>query len=389
MKLTSAALAALCLLGSQSARAANYLFHDYGTGLDGLGVVPTPGEGYSPYWGGNLTTWGGGFFGPRGTTDLFADGVVHAEVLTLENDVDLNPTGYQSSGLMAFGQNDDATYSVAGFVSGTCSRSCASGPLHAAYWVFSGTSQSWVFTDLHPAAYAASLAQGTNGVVQVGWGQDGASVYHPLVWQGTAASAALLPLPGALTQGAAAAVASNRSALAVGWGNGADNVVHPLAWTPSGGTYTATDLLPTGATFGDAVATDNNYIGGSVITPSSAGQFHAAYWVGAAASTFVDINPAPHGNLTYLASSVYSVTAKFSTHAVYMAGLAVVDNRSRSGHAMLWVGPKFKPIDLQKVIGSGFVESVATGVDLGGNVSGSALDTSGVWHKVYWSFNGP
>jgi hypothetical protein len=390
MKLTSAALAAICLLGSQSARAANYLFHDYGTGLAGLGVVPAPGEGYTPYWGGNLTTWGGPFFGPRGSTDVFANGVVHAEVLTLDNDEDLNPAGYQSSGLLAFGQNDDASYSVAGFVSGTCSTACTSGPLHAAYWVYPGGSQTtWVFTDLHPAAYTASLAQGTNGAVQVGWGQDSANVYHPLVWQGTAASAALLPLPGALTQGAAAAVASNKSALAVGWGNGADNAVHPLAWTPAGGTYAATDLLPAGATFGVAVATDNNYIGGTVITPSSAGQFHAAYWDGATASTFTDINPPPHGNLTYLASSVYSVTVKTASHTVYMAGLAVVDNRSRTGHAMLWVGPKFKPIDLQKVIGSGFVESVATGVDLGGNVSGSALDTSGVWHKVYWSFDGP
>lgn len=386
MKLTPAAVVALGLLGSQAARA-GYLFHDYGTGFAGLGVVSVPGNGYSPYWGGNLTTWGGGFFGPRGTTDVYGNGVVHAEVLTVDFDDDLNPAGYQSSGLMAFGQNDADPYSVAGFVSGNCATSCTSGPLHAAYWVYPGGGQNnWAFTDLHPAGYAASLAQGTNGAVQVGWGQDSANVYHPLVWQGTAASAALLPLPGALTQGAAAAVASNKSALAVGWGNGADNVVHPLVWTPAGnGTYAATDLLPAGATFGDAVATDNTYIGGSVITPSSGGQFHAASWYGAAASTFRDIHPAPQGKLTYVASSVYSATAKSSTRAVYMAGLAVVNNRARTWHAMLWVGTNFRPIDLHKTIGPGFIQSVATGVDEGGNVCGAALDTSGVWHKAYWS----
>lgn len=388
MKLACAALAALGLLGLEPARA-GYLFHDYGTGFAGLGVVPTPGQGYSPYWGGNLTTWGGGFFGPRGTTDVYGNGVVHAEVLTLDNDDDLTPAGYQSSGLMAFGQNDLDPYSVAGFVSGSCVTACTSGPLHAAYWVYSGGSQNnWAFTDLHPAGYAASLAQGTNGAVQVGWGQDGAAVYHPLVWQGSAASAALLPLPGSLTQGAAAAVASNKSALAVGWGNGADNVVHPLAWTPAGNnTYTAADLLPAGATFGVAIATDNTYIGGSVITASSGGQFHAAYWYGAAASTFKDIHPGPLGKISYLASSVYSATVKFGTRTVYLAGLAVVNNRSRTGHAMLWAGPGFKPIDLHHTIGAGFVASVATGVDGGGNVCGAALDTSGIWHKAYWSVN--
>lgn len=385
MKLISAALAGVCMLGLQQAQA-GYLFHDYGTGFAGLGVVPTPGEGYSPYWAGNLTTWGGAFFGPRGSTDVFGNGVVHAEVLTVEEDDDLTPAGYQSSGALSFGQNDLDPYSVAGFVSGTCIASCTAGPLHAAYWVYSGGSQnSWIFSDLHPAGYAASLAQGANGTIEAGWGEDSANIFHPLVWQGTAASAALLPLPGALTQGAAVAVASNRSSLVVGWGNGADNVRHPLAWTASNGTYMATDLLPAGATFGVAVATDNNYIGGSVITSGSAGQFHAAFWYGAAAGTFVDIHPAPVGKTSYLASSVYATTVKFNTHTVYMAGLAVVNNRGRTGHAMLWVGPKFKPIDLNKTLGAGFVESVATGVDGGGDVSGSALDTNGIWHKVYWS----
>ena len=389
MNSTLAAVAAFCLLGAPAAQAGSgYLFHDYGTGLAGLGVAPAPVQGYSPDWGGKLTTWGGGFFGPRGSTDEFGGGVVHAEVVTLENDDDLTPAGYQSSGLAAFGQNDDDAYSVAGFASGSCAGACVAGPLHAAYWVYSGASGTWAFSDLHPAGYAASLAQGANDVIEVGWGQDGANVYHPLAWQGTAASATVLPLTGALTQGAAAAVASNKSSLIVGWGNGADNVVHPIAWTPGRrGGYAVTDLLPSGATFGVAVATDANYIGGSVVTPSSGGQFHAAYWYGAAAGTFTDIHPAPIGKTTYIASSVYAATIKFNTKTAYLAGLAVVDNRSRTGHAMLWVGPTFKAIDLQKGIGSGFVASVATGVDGGGNVSGSALDTSGVWHKVYWSRN--
>jgi hypothetical protein len=261
--------------------------------------------------------------------------------------------------------------------------------LHAAYWVYSGASQNdWTFSDLHPSGYVASFAQGTNGAVQAGWGQDGAGVYHPLAWQGTAASVAVLPLTGALTQGAAAAVASNNSTLIVGWGNGSDNVVHPLAWTPGRrGGYSVADLLPSGATFGVAVATDENYVAGSVVTSTSGGQFHAAYWAGASAATFKDIHPAPIGKTSYIASSVYSATVKFNTRTVYLAGLAVVDNRARTGHAMLWVGPSFKPVDLQKTMGTGFTASVATGVDGGGNVSGSALDTSGVWHKVYWSRN--
>jgi hypothetical protein len=310
-------------------------------------------------------------------------------VLTLNGDYDLTPAAYQGSGLTAFGQNDDAPYSVAGFVSGSCVSSCATGPLHAAYWVYAGaTDNTWNFADLHPAAYAASFAQGNNGTVQVGWGLDNASVYHPLVWHGTAASAALLPLPGVLTQGAAAAVASNKQALAVGWGQGADAVVHPVVWTPSSnGSYTATDLLPAGASFGVAVAADNLIIGGSVITATSGGQFHAAYWAGASASLFVDINPAPQGRTSYVASSVYAATVKFKTKTAYLAGLAVVNNAARTGHAVLWTGPKFAATDLHKLAGSGFVESVATGVDGGGNVSGAARDTSGVWHKVYWSLN--
>ncbi len=384
-----AALAAISLLGAPAAHAGSgWLFHDYGTGLAGQGVVPAPAEGYSPYWGGNLTTWGGPFFGPRASTDVFGGGVTHAEVLTLENDDDLTPAGYQSSGLAAFGQNDDAAYSVAGFVSGSCAPSCVTGPLHAAYWVYVGSSGTWTFSDLHPAAYAASLAQGANDAIEVGWGQDGAGVYHPLAWQGTAATVTQLPLIGALTQGAAAAVASNKSSLIVGWANGADNVVHPMAWAPGRrGGYAVTDLLPAGATFGVAVATDANYVAGTVITPSSGGQFHAAYWAGASAATFKDIHPASIGKTTYIASSIYAATIKFNTRTAYFAGLAVVDNRARTGHAMLWIGPNFTPVDLQKTIGSGFTASVATGVDGGGNVSGSALDTNGIWHSVYWSRN--
>ena len=381
MKLRRAALAAACLLSAHSAWAGHYVFTDQGTGLTAHGIVPTPGQGFSPFWGGGAISWSDSL---ETTSDVWSgnvnDPVEHADLLNGGTRTDLMPTGYSFAGttnVEVFNNNS----LVAGYA-GTS----VGGPTHAGLWTVPLVGGSPAFTDLHPAGYVSSLAQGLAGEYQVGWGRDGSQLLHPLMWQSTAASVSQLPLPTGMIQAAAAAIGR----YIVGYGTGSDGISHPLWWVfGKHGTITAYDLLPSNGTTGVAVATSNYQLAGSLQTTSTNGEWHAELFTGCPAEC-IDLHPGTIGKTSYIASSIYSMSSNGSSK-YYFAGLAVVNNRKRTGHAMVWRwtnknAPAPTPVDLQGTLGSGFTASVATGVDGSGNVTGGALATSGVWHQALWTY---
>ena len=58
-------------------------------------------------------------------------------------------------------------------------------------------------------------------------------------------------------------------------------------------------------------------------------------------------------------------------------------------HAFVWSGTAASAIDLQALLGTGFTQSVVTGIDAYGNAAGAALDTNKVWHLVTWAYTPP
>lgn len=373
MKSFLVAAAAVSLVSVHVAHA-GYVVTDMGTGLFGQGIVPVPGIGYSPFWAGNTVNLGNNV---QISNDVVSAGVQHADANVFNTRYDLNPAGYYFSGVTSVTWGP-----IVGFVGGTCDANglCSNGPIHAAAWAWGSGGTVPVFSDLHPAGYTASMIQGENGNGLYGWAQDAAQAYHPMIWQGTPANATPLPLPGTLTQGAAVGAAVFNSFYVAGFGSGADNIPHPVAWVPNSGSYTSVDLLPANGTTGVAVGAMGYILGGSVQTTSSGDQWHAAIWGEATASSFRDVHPT---SSKYLASSIYAMASNGGNPA-WAVGLAVLNKQGRPSHAMMWHGGTLKPTDLHGYLGASFVQSVATGVNEYGDISGAAQDTSGVWHQVYW-----
>jgi len=346
---------------------------DRGTILSSNGIVSVPGQYGVPYWGGNSRD-------QSGWAITALDAGSHPRPVI--NGSDVTPSGYNGGGAYMTSWYQ----TTAGFV--ITKKSV----LHAASWV------SGAFTDLHPAGFRSSVAQGVGGSGNiVGTATDTSGFYHPWLFVDNyeALPGQELPLPSGFYSAAATSIAQGLS-LYVGGYAVANGEVHPFVWAETNSTtYTPTDLLPliSGGTGGvvaagtwDCLCTDGALpeFAGSVTTNSSGGNWHAALWIPYAGGTGVgyDLHPL---NTKFTASSIYAVRL-LNKNVVFQAGLAVVGSGRRARwHAMVWKSSASSAVDLHKKLPVGqFTNSVATGIDELGNVEGSALDTSGVWHEVYW-----
>lgn len=265
--------------------------------------------------------------------------------------VSLNPSG--------------ANYSYANSVCGNQVGGAVNMPSmsgdHAAMWV-GGLADGYV--DLHPAsALSTSALYGMDSGCQVGYAMMSSAsmpffAYHPFVWSGSAASAVDLwpDLPGA-THGVAAACGGGHQ---VGWMVFNDSM-HPFfsfkshAFMWSGTAASAVDLHPaSGFNASAATGTDGSQIVGYGIDASFA--WHALMWMGSADSV-VDLTPA----------GALGARALACKNGFQVGWVNDVDTGQ---HAAIWNGSADSMIDLDADSGSGFQNSVATGIDDNGNIVG-------------------
>lgn len=185
------------------------------------------------------------------------DGNTHALLWTSRGVVDLHPSGF--------------TYSAASATDGV--QQVGGGDDHALLW--SGSANNVI--DLHPPGYTRSRALGVSGGQQVGWGStSGLELPRALLWTGSAQSAVDLN-PTGFRESLAAAVAAGRQ---VGWGITADGQTHALLW--NGSADSVVDLhmfLPPGFNWSTASGIDasGNIIGTAQTPGVSGGQ--AILWV--------------------------------------------------------------------------------------------------------------
>ncbi|HTZ69254.1 MAG TPA: hypothetical protein VMB71_01250 [Acetobacteraceae bacterium] len=390
-------IAAACLCGGPAGAVSWGTAVDNGIVLAPSGIVPNAGQGAAPFWGGNTVV------------DLVTSQITDYRIATaVDNNLGsahdvlpyLNGTGLLPSTYLYGGTTStqldisgSVNIDIAGYVGGTCGGGhCVDGPTHAALWTNAGTS----FADLHPSGFVASLAQAVDQYTDVvGWATDNGGLLHAMVLFGPHVGGGReLPRPTGFTQAAATAIAnsgeSQASSRIGGYGTAANGQTHPIVWVSNGaGGYTATDVLPGNGVSGVIVAGDplqfainkkTNAFGGSMITASTGGQYHAAIWYGPNWSDVVDLHPAK-GNFT--SSSVYA--ERVLTDYTVEAGLAAKSKgRNTVWSAMVWRGTAGSAVNLGKKLPAGFSQSTATGIDNIGNIVGAALDASGVWHVVTW-----
>ena len=77
-------------------------------------------------------------------------------------------------------------------------------------------------------------------------------------------------------------------------------------------------------------------------------------------------------------------TVATATNGTVQAGYAQETNPPVDNHALAWAGTADSCVDLQALLPSDFVGSMATGVDAAGDVFGVAHDTSGHYHAIEW-----
>jgi hypothetical protein len=201
--------------------------------------------------------------------------------------------------------------------------------IHALLWTSAG------IVDLNPAGYRGSVGLGTDGRQQVGYGAPtgsasgtglGAAVggNHALLWSGTAESAVdLHPVIGYDTTSANAVSGGQQ----VGWGGVLTSVGNPV-WR------------------------------------------HALLWTGSAES-LVDLHPG---------------VLRESEALAVAQGRQVGWGTSTDGltHALLWNGTAESVVDLHVLLPPGFTWSRANGIDVLGNIIGSATDAQGISHAILW-----
>ena len=381
--LSAACLAALCCAAPHTllARGKNWRTAvDLGTILSANGIVPTPGQGYSPWWGGSSADTG-----LVAQTAIDAQGNLHA----VANGTDLNAVyGALNAGIVnaqtdPFVGTSYHDWSVVGWVG------YPAGP-QAANFYYSQSLGSWSARDLNPPGYTASLIQGTDGDGEgVGWALDSGGKYHAWFFgEGEGGGTELLPPAGFKGAGAAAWLGDATGDI-VGYGTAANGATHPLLWLSGNTDWEVFDMLPAGATTGLVVASDPYpptnlplQCGGSALTTADPNNWHAAVWTvndTNGQSTMTDVHPVSG----YRASSIYSMRAA-SFGEMFEVGLATkIRARASLAHAIVWSGTAASATDLNGRMPAGFTQSVATGVDRYGNIYGAAL-MNGVWHSVYW-----
>jgi hypothetical protein len=378
MKLLRAALAAACLFSTHSAWAGWNTAIDRGTILSTNGIIPDPGQNYTPFWAGNS----------RDQTDWAITALnSSSQPRPVIDGTDVTPADYKGGGAIMTGYPT----TTAGFAI------TVTGAKHAASWVGS------TFKDLHPAGFKSSIAQGVGGAGNiVGMATDVSGFLHPWLFVDhfEALPGQELPTPNGFNQAVATSLAQGLSLYVGGYAFVSGGALHPFVWSEQNTTtYSPIDMLSTlpGSTVGVIAAgtwdclCDNGALpafAGSVKTTSSGGNWHAALWIpfaGGGTGNGYDLHPL---NTKYVASSIYAIRL-LNNNLVYEAGLAVVGKgRYARAHAMVWKSSAATAVDLHAKLPLGqFVQSTATGIDELGNVEGAAQDYGGVWHEVYWPIN--
>jgi hypothetical protein len=242
--------------------------------------------------------------------------------------------------------------------------------------LWTGTASSMV--NLNPSGYTYSAATATDGTEQVGYGeQSGDYETNALLWTGTAASAVDL-MPANYNMSAATGVYGNIQ-VGYGYGSPTGDYVHPLEW--QGTAASATDILPSGYTDAEAMDVSGNQIVGFADNNawgSGRGNYlayitHAMLW-NATTDAWTDLNPA----------SGWTETFALGTNGDFQVGYGYGTTTGNEDHALVWDGNNSSFTDLEDVLPSNFVSSVATGIDPDGNIVGYAENNAGVTYSVEW-----
>ena len=215
--------------------------------------------------------------------------------------------------------------------------------------------------DLNPPGFLWSVAEGTDGKLQVGAGETPQGRGGALLWSGTAASAISLNPPGFKISQAL----SVRHHEEVGFAGESKGKLHAALWTGSAKSFL--DLNPKGFVSSIAAATDGSrQVGFGMLLDKAV---HALAWRGSAASA-VDINP----------------QSCKSSRAWGVARGAVVGSARAAGwpahHAILWHGPANNFIDLNP---SGFYKSTAFATNGTQEVGYGTTRSGGSAHALVWS----
>ena len=200
-------------------------------------------------------------------------------------------------------------------------------------------------------------------------------VIHPFMWSGSAASAVDLT-PFGLGFGAGNALGTD-GLQQVGYGQqllgfSAFSVPYAVVW--SGTAASAVNLNPAGSFESQAKAVLNGQQVGYAFSPH-----RAILWTGSAASA-QELNPAG-----FISSEANA------TNGLQQVGFGLVMsamNVPTRSHALVWSGSANSVIDLNQFMPIGFTESAATGIDLAGNIvgwasKGSHFNPANV-HAVMW-----
>jgi hypothetical protein len=255
----------------------------------------------------------------------------------------------------------------------------------AALWMGSAASR----IDLHPAQWGQSVAAGVSGGRQVGWatrsvpcttkkgrcnGGDRIET-HPFLWSGSAASAVdLTPL--GLGYGAGRALGTD-GVQQVGFGQQVLSITAfsgPFAVVWSGTADSAVNLNPP-----DSGSSQANAVSGGQQVGYGYFPHRALLWSGSAESV-VELQP-----------DGYAASEANATNGIQQAGSGFVGDAFTMvghSHALVWTGSAASAVDLNQFLPPGYTDAAATGIDAEGNVVGWASrgpssDPANV-HAVMW-----
>jgi hypothetical protein len=274
--------------------------------------------------------------------------------------VDLMPSGFDSS--VANGTNGIQQIGYG---------SPIEGHNHALLW--SGSADSYV--DLNPSGFSSSCGLGIYGTQQVGYGYSASNRYHALLWNGSASSYVDLHPNGFYSSFALGIYGTQQ----VGYGNGSATGYknHALLWSGTAASYI--DLHPSS---GFDWSTAEGISGTQQVGWGGIGDTdvynHALLWSGSALSC-VDLNP-----------SGFAMSEARATNGIQQVGIVYYDSVLYGhSHAFLWNGSADSYIDLHQFLPAGYTDSQAFGIDNFGNVIGVAIDSSGSNHAILWQIPEP
>jgi hypothetical protein len=294
-------------------------------------------------------------------------GYVHALIWsgTAASMIDLHPaSGYNDSQAFDMSASQEVGYG---------GRTSDSGRAHALLWT--GTSN--VPADLNPGLNKAiSMANGTDGVHQVGWASwvvtgipNDTTYTHAAIWSGSSGTYADIN-PSGFDKSYAQKV-NGTQIVGYGYLAAGTNASHALLWT--GTAHTPVDLNPAGFSASSAwgiVGTQQVGFGAGLAT---GGSNHALLWNGSFDS-YIDLHPS---------GTMYSESKALGGWGAYQVGAAVL-TIGGTAHAMLWNGSPDSYVDLQQFLPAGFRSSGATAMDDQGDIVGWANDAGGTSHAIIW-----